>query len=143
MSEDRLNWAKEVLKKWDGKPRNLVDGLPDEFYAQETMILKELEGEPVKTEVQVLRIGEIALAGLPGEVFVEYGLKIKKESPFPRTFVIGLANDWIGYVPTARAFQEGGYEPTPARSSQLAEEAGEVIVEAALDKLNELWGRKE
>jgi hypothetical protein len=137
MSEGRVTWAKEVLRKWDGKPRNLVDGLPDEFYAQETMILKELEDEPVKTEVQVLRIGETALVGLPGEVFVEYGLKIKRESPFPKTFVIGLANDWIGYVPTARAFEEGGYEPTPARSSQLAEEAGEVLVEQALNLLNE------
>lgn len=140
--EDRLNWAKEVLAKWDGKFRNLVDGLPDEFYAQETMILKELEDEPVRTEVQIFRIGKTAFAGLPGEVFVEYGLKIKGGSPFPKTFVIGLANDWIGYVPTRRAFEEGGYEPTPARSSQLDEGAGEMIVEETLNLLNELWERK-
>ena len=41
ISEGRLAWAKEVLAKWDGKPGNLVDGLPDEFYAQEAMILRD------------------------------------------------------------------------------------------------------
>ena len=38
------------------------------------------------------RIGESAWVGLPGEIFVEIGLAIKKKSPCNNTFAIGLAN---------------------------------------------------
>lgn len=135
ISDERLNWAKKVLAEWDGKTLGLVDGLPDIFYAREAMMLKEKENEPVSSEIQVMRVGDMALVGLPGEVFVEYGLEIKDMSHFKKTFIIGLANDYIGYVPTLKAFQEGGYEPTPCRGSQLTETAGEMLVESALRQL--------
>ena len=64
----------------------------------------------VPVEVQILRLGEIILAGIPGEVFVEIGLGIKEGSPFEHTFVAGYTNGCIGYMPTKEAFQEGGYE---------------------------------
>jgi hypothetical protein len=135
ISDERLSWAKEILSKWDNKPITLVDGLPDVFYAQEALILKEKENQPLETELQVITIGDLALVGLPGEVFVEFGLEIKNKSPYKRTFIIGLANDYIGYVPTVNAFKEGGYEPTPARHSQLAENAGQLLVESTCQRL--------
>lgn len=64
----------------------------------------------VPVEVQVLRLGEIMLVGIPGEVFVEIGLGIKAGSPFEYTFVAGYTNGCIGYMPTKKAFHEGGYE---------------------------------
>jgi hypothetical protein len=64
----------------------------------------------IPVEVQVLRLGEIVLAGIPGEVFVEIGLGIKESSPFEHTLVAGYTNGCIGYMPTRNAFQEGGYE---------------------------------
>lgn len=79
-------------------------------YARQCLRLNELPAHLV-SEVQVLRIGESAWVGLPGEIFVEIGLAIKKTSLCPDTFVIGLANDNLGYVPTDYAFlHEGGYE---------------------------------
>ncbi|MBI3990607.1 MAG: neutral/alkaline non-lysosomal ceramidase N-terminal domain-containing protein [Candidatus Omnitrophica bacterium] len=136
--DERIKWAKHVLSKWDGKPITLVDGLPDEVYAQEALFLKERECEPVETEVQAFVIGDVALVGLPGEVFVEFGLEIKKFSPFAKTFIIGLANGLIGYVPTLRAFKEGGLESTPARHSQLTEVAGDMLVDSACRQLSML-----
>jgi hypothetical protein len=49
--------------------------------------------------------------------------------------VASLANEWIGYVPTAQAFVSGGYEPRTARSSKLALDAGQRILETSLKAL--------
>lgn len=87
-------------------------------------------------EVQVFRIGEeLAIVGLPGEVFVELGLAIKKASPFKTTLIIELANSHIAYVPTREAFSQGSYETV---NSRLAPGGGELMVESAVRLLNEL-----
>lgn len=70
-------------------------------------------GKKVEGIIQALRIGDFALVGIPGELFVEYGLEIKKRSCSPFTFVATLANDDIGYMPTETAFQLGGYQTWP------------------------------
>lgn len=88
-----------------------------------------------ETLVQALRIGDLALVGVPGEFFVELGLEIKRRSPFRQTMVIELANDCVGYIPTCRAFTEGAYEP---ESSPYAPGFGEEIVEAAVKLLGQL-----
>jgi Neutral/alkaline non-lysosomal ceramidase, N-terminal len=139
IDDERVQWARGVLDAWDGKPLNLIDGLPDEFYATEALKLKELESQPYPTEVQVFKLSEdVAIVSYPGEIFVEFGLEVKEKSPFAHTIIVELANDCCGYVPTRRAFEEGGYEPTPARSSQLDPCAGGMIVEKALNQLNQL-----
>jgi neutral ceramidase len=62
-----------------------------------------------------LAIGNnIATVGIPGEVFVEIGLAIKEKSPFEFTLPLECTNGCIGYMPTRKAFDEGGYEPAMA-----------------------------
>jgi hypothetical protein len=87
------------------------------------------------TEVQVLRIGDYLIVGLPGEVFVEYQIEIRERSGAEFTFVSELANDSISYVPTPKAYEEGGYE---VRSSSLAPDAGKTLVDAAIDLVGRL-----
>jgi len=89
------------------------------------------------TVVQALRIGDLALVGAPGELFVELGLEIKRRSPFAQTMVLELANDSVGYIPTRRAFEEGAYEPN---SSPYVPGFGELIVGTAVRLLEELKG---
>lgn len=81
-------------------------------WAQRTLWLSEHcpEGASVPFEVQALRIGDGAVVGLPAEVFVQYQLAVKAASPWPHTCVLGCANGDIGYLPTAAAHAEGGYE---------------------------------
>ncbi|RLF01856.1 MAG: hypothetical protein DRK00_10795 [Thermoprotei archaeon] len=67
-------------------------------------------GGVLRTEVQALRVGDVVIVGLPGEPFVEVGLRIKSSSRASLTMVAGYANDAIGYLPTDEAFEEGGYE---------------------------------
>jgi hypothetical protein len=94
------------------------------------------EGNPHRVEVQVIVLGnDIAWVSLPGEIFVELGLAIKKRSPFPHTFLVELANENIGYVPDRRSYAEGNYEPESAR---CAPGSGERLVEAAVKLLSEL-----
>lgn len=67
-------------------------------------------GLTVPFEVQALRLGDLALIGLPGEVFVEYALNLDRAAPFGETATMAYTNGNIGYVPTAAAFPQGGYE---------------------------------
>ena len=87
--------------------------------------------DTVRTFIQALRIGDAVLVGIPGEQFVQDGLRIKERSPCPDTIIVNLANDAIGYIPTRKAYQEGGYQ-TWTGACNLAPEAGEMIVEKAL-----------
>ena len=96
------------------------------------------QGKPLDAEVQVIALGgEVAWVALPGEIFAELGLEIKKRSPFKHTILVTIANGSVGYVPTKRAFTEGSYEPFAAR---CAPGSGEMIVETAVRLLNELKG---
>ncbi len=61
-------------------------------------------------EVQAVRIGDTAVVTLPGEVFAEIGCRIEDASPFRQTIVLAYTNGCHGYVPTASAYPEGGYE---------------------------------
>ena len=100
--------------------------------------------ETVSAPVCALACGGFAMVGLPGEVFVELGMQIRSRSPFPVTLVVGYANGDIGYVPTRSAYPEGGYEVEHAYRyygfpAPLAPEAGEMMVEAGVECLNECW----
>jgi hypothetical protein len=71
----------------------------------------------VTTEIQVLRLGDIYILGLPGEILVEVGLEIKKRAGLENLFIVTVSNDTIGYVCHRQAYEEGGYEPGSGLSS--------------------------
>lgn len=98
----------------------------------------ERRGGVRAAEIQVLRIGPTALAGVPAEYFVEYGLHIKERAHPAHALVVSCANGSVGYVPTRDAFRRGGYETTFGPSSMLAPEAGEMIAETALSLIGAL-----
>ncbi|MBM3834278.1 MAG: hypothetical protein FJ403_13625 [Verrucomicrobia bacterium] len=94
------------------------------------------EGKPHEVEVQVIALGpDLAWVSLPGEIFVELGLAIKKASPFRYTMIAELANGSIGYIPDHKAYAEGNYEPISAR---CAAGSGERLAETAVTLLKEL-----
>ena len=98
----------------------------------------EKQADHDKVEVMAIRIGDVAIVGLPGELFCEFGMEIKKCSPAKHTIVIELANDAIGYIPTEEAFEQGGYEPTPGTTMYL-KGSGENITASAIAQLNKLF----
>jgi neutral ceramidase len=97
-------------------------------------------------EVQVLQLMQggaagapaIAIAGIPAEYFVEFGLRIKSEAPKDwYALVSSHTNGMVGYVPTVDAFARGGYETTLSLSSRMAPETGDVLAETALRLLSD------
>ena len=93
-------------------------------------------GKTWPLEVQAFRLGsDTAIVGLPAEIFVEFGLAIKKASPFKNTFVISICNDRPNYIPTLEGFAQGAYE---AINSRVKPGTGEKLVEVATKLLNEL-----
>ncbi len=120
--------------------RDLAPGSGAPFYARvQAHTLLELHASPKATypiEVQALRISkDVAVVTLPGEVFVELGLEIRKRSPFRTTLVIELANDGTpAYIPTRKACAQSGYE---VFHSLLAAGSGEMMVEEALRLLGQ------
>jgi len=92
--------------------------------------------DPIISEIQVLRIGDIYILGLPGEVLVEVGLQIKKRAELEKLFIVTLSNDAIGYVCHREAYDEGGYEP--AGATNLAKGAGEMMIEQALELIGQI-----
>ena len=115
----------ETIKNWM-KPHPLRDHINEVISGAKS----------ITTEVQVFRINGTAFIGLPGEVFVEYQLELKKQMDKMNTlFVSELANDCIYYVPTPEAYEEGGYEPTMAI---VAPNAGNMLVSTALEMLQKI-----
>ncbi len=98
------------------------------------------QGEERKTWMQALRIGDVAFVALPGEVFTQLGVDIKRRSPFPRTFIAGVANDCVGYIPDSEAYDLGGYQLWTGFHSLVERGTGERMVEGALELLEELSG---
>jgi neutral ceramidase len=107
--------------------------------AEDAPILAAMPPE-LPSEVQVLRIGDSAWVGLPGEIFTEIGIAIRAGSPTPHTFAVELANDNRGYIPTDHALlHEGGYETFANRWSPLGPGTEGVLRETALRLLEQLF----
>jgi len=88
--------------------------------------------------VSAARIGPLGIATNAGELFVEWGLSVKRRSPFPHTIVSELTNEWIGYEPTAEAFQHEGYDALVGVNF-VSLEGIQVLVDTAVELLQGLW----
>ena len=84
----------------------------------------------------VLRIGEVAMAGNPFELYLDYGFRIKARSCPVLTFLVQLSDASCGYLPTAKAVAGGGYS---AEQFVAGPEGGQVLVEETVRRVNYLW----
>jgi hypothetical protein len=90
-------------------------------------------------EIQAFRIGDFALVGLNGTLFVEAQLRLKMESPAARTFVANMSNGYAGYIPTPQALERGGYETVTGSNSKLVPEALDMVVDNSVEVLGGLF----
>jgi len=77
------------------------------------------EGSRIISEVQVLRLGELAFVSAPGELVAELGLAVQNSSPFTHTIIVYNANDHLGYLVTEAIAREGGHEADSAVSLDI------------------------
>ncbi|MCA9086616.1 MAG: hypothetical protein KDA81_21310 [Planctomycetaceae bacterium] len=81
----------------------------EKIYAERIGRLKDAP-DTIQVPLQVFRIGELGIAAVPFETFVEIGLELKDRHPFKDFFTIELANGSYGYLPTPEQHELGGYE---------------------------------
>jgi neutral ceramidase len=107
----------------------------DTVFAWKVIETAERKGKPLDAEVQVITLGsDIAWVALPGEIFTELGMAIKKASPYPMTMIVELAHGPVTYFPNEAAVPQGNYEVV---TSRVAPGSGERLVEAAKQLLAE------
>jgi hypothetical protein len=80
--------------------------------------------EQIKLPLRFIAINDTVIWSAPVEMFCEIAMNIRERSPFKHTFYFGYTNGWFGYLPTAKGFEEGGYEPktSPFTAQALAQE---------------------
>jgi hypothetical protein len=80
------------------------------LYAPAAVVLAKTRDREHRAEIAALRLGSFGMAAVPGEYFVELGREIEAGSPFKPTRTLGLTNGSMGYIPTRKGYEEGGYE---------------------------------
>ncbi|MFB3786774.1 MAG: hypothetical protein ACE15F_10440 [bacterium] len=129
--EQEVKLAKEYLEK-NVKDRPVRNW--EENYARETVLVDQMP-DRVEIILQSIGIGDLGIAAIPCETFGATGLKLKKDSPFPLTMNISIANGAHGYLPPPDQFPLGGYTTWRARTSYLETEAEPKIVQTLLGLL--------
>jgi len=100
--------------------------------------LAPLQGQERTTWIQAIRIGDVALVGVPAEFFTSLGVDLKRRSPLRHTLIAELSNDWIGYLPDREAHELGGYQVWTGFHSYAEPGTGERLVDQAVQMLQEL-----
>ena len=90
------------------------------------------------TECHIIRLGTIAIASNPFELFLDYGNQIKARSYAEQTFLIQLANGTEGYLPTEKA-EKGGHYSAFIASGLVGHAGGEQLVRETLKNINKLF----
>jgi len=91
-----------------------------------------------QTEVHTMRLGDIAVATNPFELYIDYGLRMKARSPAEQTFVVQTACDSLGYLPTERGVA-GGHYSAEIMSNIVGPEGGRLLVERTVESLKAMW----
>ena len=147
ITETDLDIAEQILAggyEYEEGPFSWVVGQPVpkdrvDVYARQCQRLAVLP-EQMTAPVQAIRLGDAAILALPGEIFVESGLRIKAQTSASPLMLVSLANGYIGYVCTDEALtQEGGYE-TWAGLSSLGGVGTVLVMETLSQSLLETLG---
>lgn len=97
------------------------------------------KSEPtLSVPVHVVRIGDLAIATSPFELYIDYGMQIKARSKAVQTFTVQLANGYYRYLPTERSVARGAYGAIP-ESNEVDPSGGRQLVERTLELIESLW----
>lgn len=92
----------------------------------------------VPVELHALRLGDAAVVNNPFELYLDYGHRIRAQSPAQQTFMVQLSGDSLGYLPTPRAVEAGGYGALVI-NGRIGPEGGDIFVQETLKALRQLW----
>lgn len=134
ISDELIAWAKETKAKEQRIKGKGID--LSQIYADRVLMLEPIRHEKLRVPLQHLRIGDIGIGTFPTETFAETGLAFKERSPVKHRFMVELAHGYMGYLPTPRHFELGGYETWPG-TNHLEPQASEKMLEVLLQMARE------
>jgi neutral ceramidase len=112
---------------WSGEKSVATPRKPELTWPEE--LTQYGNGPAVLLPVRFLRINDMLAWAAPVELFCEIAIAVRNQSPFPQTFYFGYTNGWLGYLPTAQGFAEGGYEPrTSVFTPQVEADVTQAVV---------------
>lgn len=132
-TKEEIEWAEAVKAK-------KIKPMSTSRYSTYSTVLAYASPEmppTIDVVVQTHRIGDLAVAAMPFEVFAEIGLELKHRSPIQPLMNISIANGSHGYLPTPDQHRLGGYE-TWIGVNQVQLDASVKMVAALLEMLGEL-----
>ncbi len=113
----RIAWQQEVIDRYENQKKT---------------------GRPVyPVEIHIVRLGDIAIASNPFELFTDYGVQMKARSKALQTFVIQLVGPGT-YLPTKEA-EAGGHYSAIVQSVRVGPEGGQILVDKTVKAVNQLW----
>ncbi len=140
VSQQQLAEAKAKVAQYTGKENPSSADVRRAAWHQAVVDRYEKQDEePFRSiELHVIRLGDVAIATNPFELFLDFGVQIKARSKAVQTFIVQLACNSGGYVPTERAVAGGGYSAI-IQSNRVGPEGGHVLVEETVEQINALW----
>ena len=140
VTEDEVADARQQMAKYSKDPAQRWNfrwhqGVVERYEAQQAGTAGNFT-----MELHALRLGDVAIATNPFELFTDYGVQMKARSPAVQTFVIQLAcsHTASGYVPSERAVRGGGYSAV-IQSSRIGPDGAQVLVDQTVETINALW----
>jgi hypothetical protein len=121
-------WYKDITISYSKLRRGLV-------VAERHELEKVQPKMPI--EVHVLRIGDAVFATNPFELYLDYGMQMKAQSPAIQTFIVQLTGSG-SYLPTKRSIKGGAYGAVPA-STLIGPKGGDELVAETLNIINTMW----
>ena len=131
------DWAAAALA--EAQARSQAGWWPENLRKVVESFDNDRQADPFPVEIHVVRIGDLAIATNPFELFLDYGLQIKAWSRAAQTMLIQLTGRGM-YLPSARALQGGGYGVTPA-VSPVGPEGGGELVRATVEMIREVFAQ--
>jgi hypothetical protein len=142
VTEKEYQAAKAVRDRIAAKPR---EKWASEDYSRHTWhqgvvdrFEKPEEHATLAVDLHVLRLGDVAIATNPFELFLDYGIQMRARSRALQTFIVQLACGCGGYLPTERAVAGGGYSAI-AESGLVGPEGGRLLVDRTVEVMNAFW----
>ena len=125
------NKDKEVFNYEDNAAMYVYAGTIARYRRQQTE-------ETVPVEIHIVKLGNIAIATNPFELFLDYGNRIKARSKAEQTFIIQLACGSRVYLPTAKA-ERGSHYSAYITSGHVGHEGGDMLVRKSIAEINDMW----
>jgi len=135
---DEIAKAEHIAAARQADPHSMLGSLMSELLLDYE---KKMDKQGLKSgalPIQVMSVGELLIFALPGELYHQFGEKIKQNCPGRKCLIASLSNGAFGYIPVPELFGTCAYPVQLCEGSFWEPSAGNAITDRAIALANEL-----